>query len=171
MKPSYSSQALKNEEPAMSAEINEIQIACFRLGDDTYAVDIMRIKEIIRPQKMTGLLKALPFVDGVINLRGVVIPVITLRKRFDLPPREADSLTRLLIVTIARQVVGLIVDEMTEVITVPVKNLKPPPIAVRGVGSEYLIGVCLVGEEMVMLLNLDTILTNQETLLLKGIKP
>jgi purine-binding chemotaxis protein CheW len=153
----------------MSAEINEIQIACFRLGDDTYAVDIMRIKEIIRPQKMTGLPRALPFVDGVINLRGGVIPVITLRKRFDLPQREIDSLTRLLIVTIARQVVGLIVDEMTEVITVPVKNLKPPPISVQGVGAEYLIGVCLVGEEMVMLLNLDTILTDQETRLLKGI--
>jgi purine-binding chemotaxis protein CheW len=153
----------------MSAEIHEIQIACFRLGDDTYAVDIMRIREIIRLQKLTGLPKAPPFVEGVINLRGLVIPVISLRKRFDLPQRDGDSMTRLLIVTIARQVVGLMVDEMTEVITVPVKNLKPPPVAASGIGTEYLIGVCLVGEGMVMLLNLDTVLTDLETKLLKGI--
>lgn len=155
----------------MSSEINEIQIACFRLGDDTYAVDIMRIREIIRSQKLTGLPKAPPFVDGVINLRGQVIPVVGLRKRFDLPPREMDNLTRLLIVSVARQVVGLMVDEVTEVITVPVKNLKPPPISVRGVGAEYLIGVCLVGEEMVMLLNIDSMFTDQEARLLKGLKP
>lgn len=152
----------------MSTEITEIQIACFRLGDDTYAADIMRIREIIRPQRLTGLPKAPQFVEGVINLRGLVIPVISLRKRFDLPSREMDAQSRLLIVSIARHVVGLMVDEMTEVITVPVKNLKPPPAAAGGIGAEYLIGVCLVGEEMVMLLNLDSILTDQETRLLKG---
>lgn len=153
----------------MTTDISEIQIACFRLGDDTYAVDIMRIKEIIRPQKLMGLPKAPEFVDGVINLRGIVIPVISLRKRFDLPEREVDAFTRLLIVTVARQLVGLVVDEMTEVITVPVKNLKPPPVtAARGIGAEYLIGVCLVGDEMVMLLSLDTLFSHQESRLLKG---
>lgn len=155
----------------MTTDISEIQIACFRLGDDIYAVDIMRIKEIIRPQKLMSLPKAPVFVDGVINLRGLVIPVIGLRKRFELPQQEADPLTRLLIVTISRQVVGLVVDEMTEVMTVPVKNLKPPPVTGRGIGAEYLIGVCLVGDEMVMLLNLDTLLSHQESRLLKGVSP
>jgi purine-binding chemotaxis protein CheW len=130
----------------------------------------MRIKEIIRPQKLTGLPRSPSFVDGVINLRGTVIPVIDLRKRFDLPERPIDYLTRLLIVTVARQVVGLMVDEVTEVITVPVKDLKPPPLAVRGIGAEYLIGVCLARDEMVMLLNLDKILTDSEADELKGLK-
>jgi purine-binding chemotaxis protein CheW len=153
----------------MSSEINEIQIACFRLGDDTFAVDIMRIREIIRAQRLTGLPKAPPFVDGIINLRGAVVPIIDLRKRFDLPPREIDNLTRFLIVSVARQVVGLMVDEMTEVITVPVKHLKPPPLTFKGDG-ECLIGVCLVGEGMVMLLNLDTLFTPQEAQLLMAMK-
>lgn len=154
----------------MSHDIQEIQIACFHLGEDPYAVDIMRIKEIIRPQKLTGLPRAPSFVDGVINLRGTVIPVIDLRKRFDLPVRPIDYLTRLLIVTVARQVVGLMVDEVTEVITVPVKDLKPPPLAVDGIGAEYLIGVCLAKEEMVMLLNIDKILTDREADELKELK-
>jgi len=75
----------------MGNEIREIQVACFRLGDDIYAVDIMRIKEIIRPQKLASLPKAPSFVEGVLNLRGAVIPVIDLRKRFDMPPREHDQ--------------------------------------------------------------------------------
>ena len=87
----------------MTSDITEIQVACFRLLDDLYAVDIMRIKEIIRPQKLTALPKAPAFIDGVINLRGSVIPVVDLRKRFAMPAREFDSATRLLIIRLAAQ--------------------------------------------------------------------
>src|SRR5512137_1949239 len=106
----------------MENDIREIQVACFRIGDDIYAVDIMRIKEIIRPQKITVLPKAPQFVEGVLNLRGTVIPVIDLRKRFDMPQREIDQNRRLLIITLAGCIMGMAVDEVTEVITVPVAN-------------------------------------------------
>jgi purine-binding chemotaxis protein CheW len=146
----------------MTSEIKEIQVACFRLADDYYAVDIMRIKEIIRPQKLTSLPKAPSFIDGVINLRGAVIPVVDLRKRFEMPPRESSSSTRLLIVRLADQTLGLVVDDVTEVITVPVKDIKPPPAVSEGVMANYLLGVCLAGDVLVMLLDIDRLLTSHE---------
>ncbi len=146
----------------MNTDIQEIQVACFRLGDDLYAIDIMRIREIIRPQKLSGLPKAHDFVEGVINLRGTVIPIIDLRKRFDLPHRDIDRTTRLLIVSVTGQQLGLVVDDVTEVITIPVRDIKPPPPVVKGVGADYLIGVCLADDSLVMLLNIDRILTAGE---------
>jgi purine-binding chemotaxis protein CheW len=146
----------------MDSDIREIQVACFRLGEDLYAVDIMRIKEIIRPQKLVTLPKAPRFVEGVLNLRGAVIPVIDLRKRFEMPALEIDQSRRLLIVTVARHALGVVVDEVTEVITIPVVNIKPPPQVTQGVGAEYLVGVCLVQESLIMLLNPDRILSGSE---------
>src|SRR5512140_683897 len=147
----------------MNTDIKEIQIACFRLGDDLYAADIMRIREIIRPQKLTSLPKSPSFVEGVLNLRGTVIPVIDLRKRFDFPVADLDKNTRLLIVTVGKQLLGLEVDEVTEVITIHVTDIKPPPQVVKGVSAEYLVGVCLAKESLIMLLNLDKILTDRES--------
>jgi purine-binding chemotaxis protein CheW len=103
----------------LKQELVEIQVACLRMGEGLYAVDIMRIKEIIRLPKLAPLPRALPFVEGVINLRGTVIPVIDLRKRFGLPTAQDRESSRLLILSIAGQPLGLIVDEVTEMITVP----------------------------------------------------
>src|ERR1035441_3298749 len=127
----------------MDNEIREIQVACFRLGEDVYAVDIMRIKEIIRSQKLAVLPKAPSFVEGVLNLRGSVIPVIDLRKRFDMPPREIDENRRLLIIALANYDMGIAVDEVTEVITITVANIRPPPHVAQGANDNYLLGVCL----------------------------
>src|SRR5512141_3195501 len=102
--------ACRSTRARMTTDIKEIQIACFRLGDDLYAADIMRIREIIRPQKLTSLPKSPSFVEGVLNLRGTVIPVIDLRKRFDFPEATLDKNTRLLIVSMGRQLLGLEVD-------------------------------------------------------------
>lgn len=148
--------------------LQELQIACFRLGMDLYAVDIMRIKEIIKPQKISGLPRAPRFVEGVINLRGMVIPVVDLRKRFDIPQIEETSLTRFLIVKVAAQLIALVVDDVTEVVTVELRDIKPPPRLERGGVDRTLIGVCLVNGEMVLLLNLDEILSSEEKNQLSG---
>lgn len=146
----------------MNRDIQEIQVACFRLKDDLYAVDIMRIKEIIRPQKLASLPHAPPFVDGIINLRGAVIPVVDLRKKFAMPAREPFASTRLLIVRLSSQTLGFVVDEVTEVVPVQVKDIKPPPAVAEGGGANHLLGVCLSGENMVMLLDIDRLLTRHE---------
>jgi purine-binding chemotaxis protein CheW len=155
----------------MKQELQEIQVACLRMGDGLYAVDIMRIKEIIRLPKLAPLPRALPFVEGVINLRGSVIPVVDLRKRFGLPPVENSDSARLLILSVGGQPLGLSVDEVTEMITVPVRDLKPPSRGVRLVGGEYMVGLCLVRDVPVMLLNIDALLSFKEKAALGCLAP
>ncbi len=137
-------------------------MVCFRLGRDMYAADIMRVKEIVKPLPVAGLPEAPAFIEGVINLRGSVIPVMSLRKRFRQTEQSAGSDARLLIVSIAGQALALAVDDVTEVITVQVKDLRPPPHFEDRVCSEYLLAVCLVNGSLVMLLNLDSILRPNE---------
>ncbi|QWV94180.1 chemotaxis protein CheW [Geomonas oryzisoli] len=146
----------------MTEELQEIQVACLRMDDGLYAVDIMRIREIIRVPKLAPLPRALPFVEGVINLRGSVIPVVDLRKRFGLTAAENKDSARLLILSISGQPLALMVDEVTEMITIPLRDLKAPPRGVRIVGGEYMVGLCLVRDVPVMLLNIDALLTFQE---------
>lgn len=142
----------------MNRDILDIQLACFSLGDNLFAVDIMRIKEIIQPQKLSALPKASQTLDGVINLRGAVIPVMDLRKRFGMPPLEKNLTGKLLIVSLARQTLALVVDAVMEVITVPVKEIKAPLDNSLGVGMEYLLGVCLSNDQVFMLLDIDSLL-------------
>lgn len=146
----------------MTQELQEIQVACLTMGEGLYAVDIMRIREIIRLPKLAPLPRALPFVEGVINLRGSVIPVVDLRKRFGLPPAENKENARLLILSVGGQPLGLTVDDVTEMITIPLRDLKPPPRGVRIAGGEYMVGLCLVQEVPIMLLNIDSLLSFRE---------
>lgn len=146
----------------MNSEIQEIKVVCFRLGNDMYAADIMRVREIIKPQKATGLPNAPGFIDGMINLRGSVIPILSPHRRFRLPEPAYDKDTRFLIIAVAGQLFAMVVDQVTEVITVPVNDLRPPPQFTHGVAPEYLVAVCLVKGSLVMLLNLDRIVTANE---------
>jgi len=152
----------------MTSDIQEIRVVCFRLGEDMYAADIMRVREITKPLKPAGLPEAPDFIDGVINLRGSVIPVLNLHRRLRLAEPISDKNTRLLIVSLAGQAFALVVDEVTEVITVPVRDLRPPPQFSRGVESQYLIAVCLVEGSLVMLVNLDSILQAHEVDAVRG---
>jgi purine-binding chemotaxis protein CheW len=140
----------------------EIKLAVFRLADQPYGVDIMKIKQIIRPLKITRLPKAPEFVEGVVNLRGVVIPVIDMRKRFGLAPRPEGADTKVIIASVERRIIGIIVDEVTEVVPVPRSEIQPPPRVIRGVEAEYLLGVCRYQDEILLILNLDDILTAEE---------
>jgi len=142
----------------MNSELHDIQLACFNLGGDLFAVDIMRIREIVLPQKLSSLPKASQVLEGVINLRGAVIPVMDLRKRFGMPAFAGGKSGKLLIVSLFRQLVALVVDDVMEVITVAVTEIKPPPDVADGVGTEYLLGVCLSGDRLFMILDIDTLL-------------
>jgi len=141
---------------------NDVRLAVFELEDQPYAIDIMKIKQIIRPLKITRLPKAPDFVEGVINLRGVVIPVIDMRKRFALPPLAQGIDTKVIIASVDRKIVGVIVDDVSEVVSVARQEIQPPPKVVRGVESEYLLGVCRLKDDILLILNLDEILTAEE---------
>jgi purine-binding chemotaxis protein CheW len=142
----------------MDRNIQDIQLACFNLGDNLFAVDIMRIKEIVMTQKLSSLPRASQVLEGVINLRGNVIPVMDMRKRFGMSQALGEKPGKLLIVSLARQNLALVVDSVLEVITVPVKDIKPPLDTTEGVGMEHLLGVCLSDDRVFMILDIDSLL-------------
>jgi purine-binding chemotaxis protein CheW len=147
----------------------EVKLAVFMLEKQPYAMDIMKIKQIIRPLKITKLPKAPDFLEGVINLRGVVIPVIDMRKRFGLAAREAGAETKVIIASVERKVVGVIVDDVSEVVPVPKSEIQPPPRVVRGVEATYLLGVCRYKDDILLILNLDEILSQEEKITLSAL--
>ena len=144
------------------------QAIVIKIGDGYYVIDIMKIKEIIKVLRLTPIPKAPKFIEGVINLRGVVIPIIDMRKRFELAEKKEDTAkARIVIVSIEKKIVGLIVDEVKEVIKINVKDIKPPPRLLEGVNTNFIFGVCKYHEELLMILKLDSILTEDEKELLK----
>ena len=147
----------------------EIKLAVFMLGGQPYAIDIMKIKQIIRPLKITRLPQSPDFLEGVINLRGVFIPVIDMRLRFSMGPRDAKQEGKVIIANVDRRIVGVMVDEVTEVIPMPKNQIQPPPRVIRGVESSYLLGVCRYQDEILLILNLDEILTAEEKITLTAL--
>ncbi|MDD5285746.1 MAG: chemotaxis protein CheW [Desulfuromonadaceae bacterium] len=146
----------------MDRGLDKIQLACFSLGDKLFAVDIMRIKEIILPLKLSSLPRASDLLDGVINLRGNLIPVMNIRKRFQMPAGDDNIQSKLLIVSLARQILALMVDDVMEVISVSAEDIKPPLQMVSGVGMEFILGVCLSNDRVFMILDIDSLLGPQE---------
>lgn len=142
----------------MDGALTHIQLACFSLGDKLFAVDIMRIREILVPQKLSPLPCTSDVLEGVINLRGSVIPVMNMRKRFGMPALDNNAAGKLLIVSLIKQLLALVVDDVMEVISVPVADIKPPIQMTAGVGMEFLLGVCLSNNRVFMILNIDTLL-------------
>jgi len=156
--------------PAREGARQEIQLACFRIGSEMYALDIMRIKEIIRPQRLTSVPKAPPFIEGVINLRGAVVPVIDLRKRFGQSATGNERRSRVLVCALAGKIIGLMVDEVAEVRRYTRQEIQPAPQFLRGRGSEFFLGVCRRDDQLVMLLDLEKILSSGEKIDLETIQ-
>jgi len=151
---------------------SDVQLAVFQLDGQPYAIDIEKIKQIIRPLKITKLPRAPSFVEGVIDLRGVVLPVVDMRKRFSLPSRgEAESKDdKIIIVSVAKKIVGIVVDDVTEVIPMAKNEIQPPPRVVKGVEANYLKGVCRYHDQILMILNLDELLTAEEKIQIAAIE-
>lgn len=146
----------------MTAGGDEQQLVVFELGAELYGVEIARVHEIIRLQTVTRVPRAPAFVEGVINLRGKVIPVVDLRRRFGLPTAEHTRSTRIVVVEIGDQVVGIVVDGVSEVLRVNTATVEPPSPVVAGIDSEYLHGIAKLPERLVILLDLDRILARDE---------
>ena len=151
----------------MESATTHIQLACFTLGDKLFAVDIMRIREIIVPQKLSPLPCASDLLEGVINLRGAVIPVMNLRKRLGMPVEDDAPVGKLLIVSLVKQLLALVVDDVLEVVSVPVAEIKPPIQVTSGVGMEFVLGVCLSNSRVFMVLDIDSLLCSHGTVTAK----
>jgi purine-binding chemotaxis protein CheW len=149
----------------------EKQLVLFGLDSEIYGVDISDVHEIIRMQPVTKVPKAPFYVEGIINLRGKVIPVVDIRKRFGLSGVEQTKDSRIVVVDIGGTTIGMIVDEVTEVIRIPSDSIEPPSEIVAAGDSDYLLGIARVDERMVILLDLDRLLPKSEMNHLEGVLP
>jgi len=139
-----------------------IQLVTFSIGEEEFGVDILKVQEIIRTMEITRVPKAPDFVEGVINLRGNVIPIIDLRKRFGLETRAHDKHTRIIVIEINNMIVGFVVDSVSEVLRIPANTVEPPPPVVAGLESEYISGVGKLEDRLLILLDLDRLLSGEE---------
>ena len=140
-----------------------LQLVTFSIGDEEFGVDILKVQEIIRTMEITRVPRAPEFVEGVINLRGKVIPVIDMRKRFNLPAVQRDSHTRIIVMEFgSAKIVGFLVDAVSEVLRIPASTVEPAPAVVSGVGSEYIKGVGKLDDRLLILLDLDSLLAGMD---------
>lgn len=146
--------------------VTEIKLLVFALDDEEFAVDILKVQEVITLQEITHLPRTPDFIEGVINLRGKIIPVISLRKRFGLPSAEGGEDARIVILEISGRSVGLVVDLAREVVSIPARSVQPPPPNLAGVRTDLIEGVGREGERLFVLLNLESILSTEEKIAL-----
>ncbi|MBI5472721.1 MAG: chemotaxis protein CheW [Ignavibacteriae bacterium] len=142
---------------------NLLQLVSFKIGEEEFGVDILKVQEINRVMDITRVPNAPPFVDGVINLRGKVVPIINVRARFGMPTIERDKNTRVIVVELAGKTVGFLVDAVSEVLRIPRSVTEPPPNIVAGIGADYITAVGKLEERLLILLDLERVLTQSET--------
>ena len=139
-----------------------LQLVTFSIGEEEFGVDILKVQEIIRTMEITKVPRAQDFVEGVINLRGKVIPIIDLRRRFGFTSKEHDKHTRIIVIEINNMIVGFVVDSVSEVLRIPAATVEPPPPVVAGVESEYISGVGKLQDRLLILLDLDKLLSSED---------
>ncbi|WP_019119139.1 chemotaxis protein CheW [Brevibacillus massiliensis] len=140
----------------------EVKVIVFRLRDEEYGVEVSQVNSIEKLEHITRVPRTPKFVKGVINLRGVVTPIIDLRSRFGLEEGDYTESTRIIIVALGELEVGLIVDAANDVIDIPQSAIEPPPEVVGGVKATYLRGVAKLDKRLLILLNLDKVLNTEE---------
>lgn len=160
---------MSNGEKTEAGTTSDLQMVAFMLESEEFAVDIHKVKEVIKMPQVTPLPRAADFIEGVINLRGEVIPVVCLRKRFQLPVGERDDQTRVIIVEIQGNNVGLIVDSVTEVLRFPTSEVQPPPSTIAGTRTDLIKGVGKIDERLLIILDLERILTSDEMISLEEV--
>jgi purine-binding chemotaxis protein CheW len=147
----------------------DLQIVAFRLSSEEYALPITKVKDINRVMSLTKMPKSPAFMKGVINLRGEIIPVVDLRERFNLPVSEATEDSRIMVVDFNNRLLGIIVDGVTEVLTIPTSEIDIPP-TVSKLNIKQVPGVGKVNNRLLILLDIDEVFSEEEVKSLKEIK-
>ncbi len=144
------------------ATITERQLVVFDLNEEAYGVDIGAVREIIRMQEITRVPRAPKFIEGVINLRGKVIPVVDLRTRFSMPTADRTDERRIVVVDVVGQDIGMVVDAVTEVSRVSEASIEPPSTVITTDDSDYLTGIVKTDEKLIILLDIAKVISADE---------
>lgn len=148
----------------MEASAYTKQFVIFKLAGEEYGIDILRVKEIKEMMNITRVPKAAHYVRGVINLRGEVIPVIDLRKKFNLPEVEDTENTRIIIVSVDDITVGLIADASSEVLEISSKDIEEAPDGIGSINQDNIYGIGKAGERLIILLDIVKTVTSSSTI-------
>ena len=140
-----------------------IQLVSFNLGAEEYAVEVLKVREIIRMTSITHVPNTPPSMEGIINLRGQVIPIVSLRNRFNMGGSENDHHTRIIVMDIDGKSMGFVVDGVSEVIRISSAEIQPPPsMAAGGYDQEFIHGVIQRGDQLLLMLQLDRMFSSDE---------
>ncbi len=144
-----------------------LQLVSFTLNEEEFGIDILMVQEIIRMLQITKVPNSPDFVDGVVNIRGRIIPVVDLRCKLGMPRKEHDKETRIVVVEVSGKTIGFIVDAVTEVLRIPSSTIEAPPELIAGVNSEFIKAVGKLEDRLLILIDLEKILSNPEELKLE----
>ncbi|QEY18674.1 chemotaxis protein CheW [Cellvibrio sp. KY-GH-1] len=134
----------------------------FTLGNENYAIDILTVKEIRGYESVTKIANAPPFIKGVINLRGDIVPIVDLRIKFDVGNVTYDEFTIVIVLHIHSRIVGIVVDGVSDVVTLSRDQLRPPPDFGVAFNSNYLLGLATVNEQMIILVDIEKLISSEE---------
>lgn len=138
------------------------ELLLFRLGQEEYGIDILSVQEIRRYEAVTRLVNTPDFIKGVINMRGTIVPIVDLRIKFNLPVVEYNDFTVVVILNVAERVVGIVVDAVSDVVSVGTEEIRPAPEFGAQVDADYLDGLATVDERMIIVVNIESLITTPE---------
>lgn len=134
----------------------------FILGDENYALDILTVKEIRGYESVTKIANAPPFIKGVINLRGDIVPIVDLRIKFSVGKVTYDEFTIVIVLHIDKRIVGIVVDGVSDVVSLNKDQVRPPPDFGVAFNSRYLLGLATVNEQMIILVDINELISSEE---------
>jgi purine-binding chemotaxis protein CheW len=145
------------------------QYVTFLLGGETYGISILKLNEIIAYQECTTIPNVPCFIKGVLNLRGIVVPVIDLRERFSMETKAYDQFTVIMILDVSGRIMGLVVDAVSDVITLNKEDIKPRPNFSTGISMNFIQGMGVKDKKFIILLDVDKLLSDEELNLVDGV--
>ncbi|WP_151704062.1 chemotaxis protein CheW [Nitrincola alkalilacustris] len=151
-----------NAGDTIKPESSTCEFLTFTLGDEHYGLDIMQVREIRGYEPVTKIANAPPFIKGVLNLRGDVVPIVDLRIKFDVGRAEYNEFTIVIMLHIGDRIVGIVVDAVSDVINFQKQDIKPPPEFGVAFDSQYLFGLAPINNNMIILLNIEKLISSQE---------
>lgn len=158
-------QAITNESVA---EVEGREFLTFRLGDEEYGIDILKVNEIRGWEKPTAIANMPAFIKGVINLRGTIVPIVDLRLKFRLGEAKYDSFTVVIIVSVAQRVVGIVVDAVSDVVALAPQQIRPAPDFGGPLDARFITGLGTVGESMLILADIERLLASEDMQLVEA---
>jgi purine-binding chemotaxis protein CheW len=157
---SYTTQTQTSTHASGNGEANEF--LAFTLGGEEYGINILRVQEIRGYEPVTRIANAPDFIKGVVNLRGTIVPIVDMRIKLSLGAATYDQLTVVIILNIAGRVVGMVVDSVSDVTTLSAEQVKPAPDISTSFDSDFLIGLGTLGERMLILVDIDKLMSSSE---------